>query len=388
MKNIYLDYAATTPMAAEVLEAMQPYYKKEFGNAGALHSFGQHANAAIDNARETIAIELNTEFNEIIFTGSATEANNYIIRGAVKSFLKSKTYNLKPRIVISAIEHESVFETAEDLKKDGVDVVIVPVSKDGIVDIEKLREALNENTVIVSVIYASNVIGVIQPIGEIVKIIQEFRREHNSEYPLFHTDAAQAFQFMKPDMKESGIDALTLSAQKIYGPKGIGALALRKEWLTKVSPLITGGTQEFGYRAGTQNTPAIVGFGKAVELAGQERDKRTKHIGELRDLLWAGIKKIAPNAELNGSQERRLPNNLHVSFPGQDNQELLIKLDQAGIAVSIGSACSVRARQASRIVLELGTGEERAMNCIRFTLGEPTTKEEINEALQRIESLV
>ena len=374
-------------MAPDVEKAMQPYYREDFGNAGALHSFGQRANAAIDSAREIIAKELNVEFNEVIFTGSATEANNHILRGVAKNFLKPSTSNLKPRIIISAIEHESVFETANDLEKNGVEVIKIPVSKEGIIDIEKLKDALDENVAVVSIIFASNVIGIIQPIKEVSEIIKNFRAETGNEYPLFHTDAVQALQFTNLDMEELGVDALTLSGQKIYGPKGVGALAIKKQWLTRVAPLVTGGTQEFGYRAGTPNTPAIVGFGKAVEIVASDREKESGRVEELRDMLWDGIQKIVPSSELNGSKENRLPNNLHVSFPGHDNQELLIKLDQAGVAVSIGSACSVRSRKASRVVLELGLGEERATNSIRFTLGRNTTEEEIKEALNRITSL-
>ena len=375
-------------MHPDVKKAMEPYFAEDFGNADSLHLFGQRASAAIDKAREGIAGELNADFDGIIFTGSATEANNHIIRGAVRSFLKPNTSNLKPKIVISAIEHESILETAEDLEKYGVTIVKIPVSKDGIIDTATLKKELDENTAIVSVIFASNVIGTIQPIKEIGEIIKNFRKETESEYPLFHTDAVQAFQFMKLDMKELGVDALTLSAQKIYGPKGVGVLAIRKNWLRHISSLITGGAQEFGHRAGTQNTPGIVGFGKAVEIITSDREEESVRVEKLRDKLWSGIKKIVPGAELNGSETNRLPNNLHVSFTGHDNQKLLIKFDQAGIAVSIGSACSIRSRKASRIVLELGLGEERAVNSIRFTLGRNTTDEETYEALKRMEDLL
>jgi len=385
MDKIYLDYAAATPMAEEVYRAMEPYYRENFGNAGSLHSFGQHANAAIDNSRESIAKELGVDFGEIIFTSSATEANNYILRGAVVGF---KPKNEKTRVVISSIEHESIFETAEDLEKWGVEVIKVPVSREGIIDTSKLKDSIDENTAIVSIIFASNVVGTIEPIKEIAEAVKKFRKKSGSEYPLFHTDAVQALQFIKLNAKDLGVDAITLSAQKIYGPKGVGALAIKKEWLSKVASLVTGGTQEFGYRAGTPNTPGIVGFGKAVELVSKNRENESKRIAKLRDKLWEGIKKIMPNAEINGSETNRLPNNLHVSFPGNDNQDLLIKLDQAGIAVSIGSACSIRSRQASRVVMELGIGEERATNSIRFTLGRNTTEEEIKETLKRISNLV
>lgn len=370
-------------MHPDVERAMAQYYREDFGNAGALHIFGQRANAAIDDAREIIAGELNTKLGEIIFTGSATEANNQILRGAVKNFEGSK-----PKIIISVIEHESVFETAEDLEKSGAEVVKIPVSSEGIVNTEKIKEELDENTAVVSVIFVSNVIGTIQPIKEIGKVIKEFRKNTGGEYPIFHSDAVQALQFIKLDIEELGLDALTLSAQKIYGPKGVGTLAIRGGWLPRVGAFIMGGAQEYGLRAGTPNTPGIVGFGKAVEIVARDRKEESKRIGELRDKLWKDIKEIAPDAEINGSEEERLPNNLHVSFPGRDNQDLLIKLDQAGLAVSIGSACSVRARKASRVVTELGLSEERATNSIRFTLGRNTTEEEIEEALKRIADIV
>ena len=375
-------------MHPNVEEIMRSYFRGDFGNAGSLHSFGQRANAGIESAREIIANELGINPNEIIFTGSATEANNHILRGAVVGFKETRDNGQAIRIITSSIEHESVFETAEDLEKNGVEIVKIPVSSDGVIDTDKLKEELGENTAVVSVIFASNVIGTIEPIKEVSEIIKNFRKEKGSKYPLFHTDAVQAFQFLKLDMGKFGIDALTLSAQKIYGPKGVGILALREDWLTRVAPLIAGGTQEFGYRAGTPNTPGIVGFGKAVEIVTSNREEESERVEKLRDMLWAGIKKIVPDAELNGSEKIRLPNNLHVSFPGQDNQELLIKLDQAGLAVSIGSACSIRSRKASRVVLELGLGEERATNSIRFTLGRNTTEEEIEETLKRISSLV
>jgi len=383
MKNIYLDYAAATPMHPDVENVMKQFYREDFGNAGALHAFGQRANAAIDNARETIANELGTRLNEVIFTASATEANNQVIRGAVKNFKGER-----PKIIISAIEHESVFETAEELEKDGVEVVKIPVSEGGIVDISKLKDALDKNTVIVSIVFASNVIGTIEPIEEIAEVIKDFRNETGSEYPLFHTDAVQAFQFINLDIERLGVDALTLSAQKIYGPKGVGVLALKEEWLDRIPPFVTGGTQESGLRAGTPNTPGIVGFAKAVELVMEDRSRESKRIRELRDKLWYEIKKAVPGAELNGSEKERLPNNLHVSFPGHDNQDLLIKFDQEGLAVSIGSACSVRARKASRVVMALRLGEERATNSIRFTLGRNTTEEEIDNAIKRIVEII
>ncbi len=379
MKRIYLDYAAATPVADEVLESMEPYLSDKFGNAGALHSFGQEASSAIDNSREVIADELGAKFKEVIFTGSATEANNLLIRGVVNS-----SGIKKPRIIISGIEHESVFEVAEEIKSIGIDVIVIPVSSGGIIDVKRLQESLSENTICVSVIYASNVIGVVQPIGEIGEIIKNFRGKNGSIYPLFHTDAAQAFQFFRLKVADLGVDSLTLSGQKIYGPKGVGALFLSEGWRGRISPLIRGGSQEFGLRAGTSNTPAIVGFAKAVEYISGERESEAERIGKLRDYLWQRLRGSFQGVELNGSETKRLPNNLNIYFPRVDSQEALVKLDKCGIAVSIGSACSARARRPSRVVSALGLGAGRAESSIRITLGRPTTMEEIEDSADRI----
>lgn len=387
MERIYLDFAAATPVAEEVKKAMEPYFSEKYGNAGSLHVFGQEAHAALDRARDNIAKEFGASFRGVVFTSSATEANNWVLRGAVKTFLQAGKKG-RAKIIISSIEHESIEETAADLESEGVEVVRIPVSELGIVDVHKLEESLDERTVIVSIIYGSNVVGTVQPIPEIASIVQAFRAQRGSLYPLFHTDAVQAAQFQKIAIQELGVDALTLSSQKIYGPKGAGALVLREETARCLAPLVTGGAQEFGLRAGTENIPAIVGFGKAVELAAQCRDAEAKRVAELRDYFWQELQRAVPNVLLNGSETHRLPNNLHVSFVGRDNQELLIQLDQVGIAASIGSACSVRARTASRVVLALGVGEERATNCIRFTLGRQTTKEVIDTALSRIVQLL
>lgn len=379
MKEIYLDYAAATPVAKEVLEEMKPYFTEEFGNAGALHSFGQRANGAIDKSREIIANEIGAKFNEIIFTGSATEANNHILRGIIK---RSKIE--KPQIIISAIEHESILSTSEDLEKGGVDVITIPVSKEGIADINKLKKVLSERTVCVSVIHASNVIGTIQPIIEIADVIKEFREENSSVYPLFHTDTVQAFQFMKIDVRELGVDSLTISSQKIYGPKGVGALYLDKKRTSLVAPFVTGGMQEFGQRSGTENIPGIVGFGRAAELIVKDREGEAERIKNLRDYFWTELQKGVHDISLNGSQENRLPNNLNISFPGKNSQELLIKLDQVGVAVATDSACLMRAGRPSRVITALGIDSYRAINSLRITLGRPTTREEIDIAIRKI----
>ncbi len=380
MDRIYLDYAASTPVDPEVLRAILPYFAEKFGNPGSLHSFGQEAMAAVDISRETIAKAIRADFREIIFTGSATEANNLALRGSIKSVMRHGSSVTSPRIIVSAVEHESILETARDLEKEGVEVVYVPVSRSGIVDLEKLKSSLNERTLFISVMYAQNEIGTIQPIAEIARIIREFRGKN--PYPLFHTDAVQAFQFFDCDAKKIGVDMMTLSAHKIYGPKGIGALYVRNG--ADITPLITGGGQEFGLRSGTENVPLIVGFAKAVEIVSSVRRQASRRTGELRDYFWDELKKIYPRAEINGSEKsfERLPNILNVYFPEYFAEDLLAKFDLAGLAVSAGSACRSRAVGSSYVIEALGYSKDRAKRSIRFSFGRPTKKEEINGALR------
>lgn len=413
MKRIYLDYAATTPVDPAVLRAMQPYFSEKFGNAGSLHSFGQEAMAALDRSREIIATSIGADFREIIFTGSATEVNNLVLRGVAAR-------SSEPRIIVSSVEHESVLETARDLDKEGVDVVYLPVDKTGLVDLKKLEASLNENTVLVSVMYANNEIGTIQQVAAIAKIISDFRsqianrksfgaKEKSDKcptpgaMPLFHTDASQAFQFLDCSVLDRGVDFMTFSSHKIYGPKGVGALYMkqtsaRSPFSAPLSPVMTGGDQEFGLRSGTENIPAIVGFAKAVELLVNLNKLTNKNIANLRDELWRGIKKIYPKAEINGTPITKssecknkkgnlqsLPNILNVYFPGREAQDLLTKFDLHGLAVSSGSACRARASLSSYVIEELGYSKERARSSIRFSLGRPTMKKEIAHTLRIIE---
>ncbi len=470
MERIYLDYAATTPMDEEVKKAMAPYFSDKFGNPSSLHSFGQEAMAAVDESREKIAQSINADFREIIFTGSATEANNLALRGVVKS-VKRQMLNVKcPRIIVSAIEHDSILETCRDLERENVEIIYLPVNKQGVVDLKKLKESLNERTVLVSIMYANNEIGTIQPITKIAKIIRNFRDElriknyelskknniHNSSfmlhnsYPFLHTDAVQAFQFLNCDVNPStgelgvdpthnqvmcGVDLMTLSAHKIYGPKGIGVLYInsklqnpnykqiqnsmptgRQAKFQILNPIVTGGEQEFGLRSGTENVPAIVGFAKAVKLVSNSRELENKRVKQLTDYFWRKLKKISPKAEVNGimnaevngimNQELRimnqklknksiihnslfmLPNILNIYFPNQNAQDLLMALDLNGIAVSSGSACSARATKPSHVLKAIGLSDKKIKNSLRFSLGKFTTKEQINHALKIIKKII
>ncbi len=395
MKNkIYLDYAASTPVAPEVSRAMEPYFSEKFGNPGSLHFFGQEAINAVDRSRKSIAESIGAKFEEIIFTGSATEANNLALRGVLRRFLIQDSRIKNPRVVVSAIEHESVLETARDLEKSGIEVIYLPVDGRGIIDLASLKKSVNEVTVLVSVMYANNEIGSVQPIAEAAKIINNFRPKKTGErsdrqaFPLFHTDAAQAFQFLDCNIQNLGVDMMTLSSHKIYGPKGIGALCVRNKTRglkiengqsNFLSPLVTGGGQEFGMRSGTENVPSIVGFAEAIVLAAAAREKETKRIGELRDYFWSELKKIAPDSELNGDTYNSLPNILNVYFPEQEAQFLLTRLDLAGVAAASGSACRSRAMESSYVIEALGFSAARAKRSIRFSLGRQTTKKDIEK---------
>jgi len=426
-----LDYAATTPMDMKVKKAMAPYFSAPpaggFGNPGSLHFFGQKAMTAVDESREKIAKAINADFREIIFTGSATEANNLALRGIVKKF-KIKDLRFKiPRIIVSAIEHDSILETCRDLEREEIEIIYLPVNKQGIIDLKKLKESLNERTVLVSIMCANNEIGIVQNIAGISKIIKDFKKENFfSKYPLFHTDAVQAFQFLDCDVNKLGVDLMTLSAHKIYGPKGIGTLYINsklqtpnykqilnsknkiqnkktKIWdlgfgiwdLPVVKPLTTGGGQEFGLRSGTENVAAIVGFAKAIELVSNSRELENKRVRQLTDYFWRELKKLSPKAEINGLKDlrfmiydlRKLPNILNVYFPNQNSQDLLIKLDLNGIAVSSGSACSARATKPSHVLKAIGLSDKKIKSSLRFSLGKFTTKEEINRALKIIKKL-
>ncbi|MEY4731660.1 MAG: hypothetical protein RL681_606 [Candidatus Parcubacteria bacterium] len=430
-KRIYLDYAASTPVDARVLRAMEPYFSVQFGNPGSLHAFGQEAIAAVDRSREIIAQALGADFREILFTGSATEANNLALRGVLgalrrhsfgtggspapaagdrlrsrsaaprwqagdqarrnsESFLKNAAETVPPRLIVSAIEHESILETARDLERQGVEVVVIPVDRLGRIDMKKLVRALDERTALVSVMYANNEIGTIQPIAELSAAIRRFReRQNKGAWPLFHTDAVQAFQLLSCKPEELGVDLMTLSAHKLYGPKGIGVLYVRKK--TPLSAVVTGGGQEFGLRSGTENIPAIVGFAEAVRLADRSRQKERERLYALMRDAWSGIRRQVRGATVNGVQiaarEERLPNIMSIHVPGMNAEELLTRLDLAHIAASSGSACSARAHEPSHVLRAIGCSVRRANESIRLSFGRQTTKRDIDTVVSVLKQL-
>lgn len=382
-RKVYLDYASTTSVDPKVLIAMMPYFTEKFGNPGAMHGWGQEAQAAVDQARAKIADFFGCDFDEIMFTGSATESNNLAIRGVVMG------RSSPAHIVVSSIEHKSVLETCRALEHDGAEVTYVPVTKDGFVRPEDVRNAIKANTVLVSIMYVNNEIGTIQPIAEIAKITRSKNYElpvMGYQLPVFHTDAAQALNYLDCNVKNLGVDMLTFSAHKIYGPKGIGGLYLKKG--TPIAPLVTGGNQEKGVRSGTENVPYIVGLGKAVEIAKKLQDKETTRLTALRDYFIEKVLKNIPNAELNGSKENRIANNANFLFRGVLANNLLIALDLAGIGASAGSTCSIKTVTPSEVLVALGRSEEEARQSVRFTLGRGTTKRDADYGVSVLRKII
>ncbi|MBI2452666.1 MAG: cysteine desulfurase [Parcubacteria group bacterium] len=376
-KALYLDYASSTPVDPAVLVAMMPYLKQEYGNPSSLHGFGQKAAAALECSRQVAARFLGCGADEIIFTSGATEANNLAIQGVLRQ-------TTKPHVITLAIEHESVLAPIQKLEKEGIaEATYISVSRAGIVNPEDIGKAIKENTVLVSVQYANSEIGTVQPIAEIGRII----RQKKKSSVVFHTDAVQAANFLDCNVETLGVDCLTLSAHKIYGPKGAGLLFVRKG--VALNPLLEGGSQEGGLRSGTENIPAIVGMAKALaELIGPKTGVEAVRVKHMRDQLIRGVLGRVPESSCTGSLEQRLPNNAHFTFARVEGKDLVMLLDQKGIAVSSGSACSERSQEPSHVLLALGMSSKEAMGSLRITLGKRTTKEDIVRVLKTLPSLV
>ncbi len=362
--KVYLDNAATTPIAPEVLEAMLPFLKEKFGNASSLHQWGREAREAIENARTIIAQKLNCEVSEVIFTSSGTESNNMAIKGiAFANRDKGK------HIITQKTEHPCVLNTCKWLERHGFEVTYLDVDEYGMVRLEDLEAAIREDTILVSIMHANNEIGTVQPIEEIAKIC----REHEV---YFHTDACQSFTKETLDVKRFGIDLVTINAHKIHGPKGVGALIVREG--VKIEPLLHGGGHEFGLRSGTENVAGIVGFGKAVEIAKPEHNE---YMRKLRDLLIRRVLDEIERVRLNGHPTRRLCNNTNFTFYGIEGGSLVLRLDARGIAASTGSACSSIKLEPSHVLLAVGLKPEEALGSLRLTLSRYNTKEEIKYAI-------
>ncbi|MBI4114588.1 MAG: cysteine desulfurase [Candidatus Niyogibacteria bacterium] len=386
MRRIYLDYASTTPVDPEVVLAMEPYWNKTFGNAGSIHACGQEGMKAVDDAREVLKNFLGASaLREIIFTGSATEANNIALQGVIQRFAFRN--GKKTHAITTVIEHPSVLEPLRKMEVKGlVDITYIRPSRDGIVDPEEIRKALRPETVLVSVGYANNEIGVIQPISEISKIIRDFSNGI-SKLPYFHTDSAQAAQYLDMNVENLGIDLMTISAHKIYGPKGIGGLFMRGG--IELEPLLYGGGQEYGIRPSTQNVPLIVGFARAIEiLTPKEGNAWNDMAKKLQAYALEKIQDIHPAVEVNGSLEHRLPHNLNICFPGKEAELLLIGLSEKGICVSSGAACSSRSQKPSHVIQGIGKTERDARSSLRITLGRTTTKNDIDRFIDSLQELL
>jgi len=397
-KRVYLDYAATTPLAPEVLKDMEPYLKDKYGNASSLHSFGQEALAAIDEARQKVAQFLGCSSGEIIFTSGATEADNLAIKGIVERY-KIQDTRYKIHIITSAIEHPAVMETCESLNKEGVEITYIKPNKEGIVGVKDVERAIKENTVLVSIMYANNEVGTIQPVREIGKMIEAENREQRTKNKIiFHTDAVQAINYLDCNVDHLHVDLLSLSGHKIYGPKGVGALYIRKG--TPIKRIQDGGAHEYGLRAGTENVPGIVGLGGAINniqyftrqsfapqnLGGQASN--IQYLKRLRDKLIDNVLKNIPNSQLNGSRELRLPNNANFSFKGIEGESLLISLDMEGFACSTGSACAAKKLAPSHVLLAMGLSPLEAHSSLRITLGKYTTEKEIDKFLEILPKII
>ena len=374
MRKVYLDYAATTPVHPEVSEAMQPYFSEKFGNPSSIHSFGREAKAAIDEARDKVASLLGAKSEEIVFTSGGTEADNFALEGI--AFANEHKGN---HIIITPIEHHAVIEPAKFLEKRGFKITYLPVDKYGLVDPEDVKKAVTSKTILISVMHANNEIGTIEPIAEIGKITKE-------KGIYFHTDAVQTVGAIPVKVNELNVDLLSASAHKLYGPKGVGMLYIRKG--TKISRYLHGGEQEKGRRASTENVPGIVGFGKAVEIASKELPERAKHLIPLRDKLIKGIFEKIEDVHLNGHPEKRLPNNVNLCIERVEGESMLLNLDLEGIAASTGSACSSGSLEPSHVLMAIGVSQELAHGSLRFTLGRLTTEEDIDYVLEVLPRIV
>lgn len=374
MRNVYLDYSATTPVKKEVLSEMLPYFTENYGNPSSLYTIGLESKEALDNARSKVASLVGAQPEEIFFTGCGTEADNWAILGVA-----DKLRNKGNHIITSKIEHHAVLHTCEFLEKHGYDVTYVDIDKDGFIDVDKLKAAVTDKTILISVMLINNEIGTIQPVKEIA----QFAKEHGI---LMHTDAVQAVGNMHIDVKDMGVDMLSMSAHKIYGPKGVGALYMRKG--LRIPNFMNGGAQENGRRAGTENLAGIVGFGKAAELAEKNLDAHIEHCSALRNYLADQVMEKIPNVFINGSMEKRHPGNINFTFQYIEGEAMLLYLDAVGISVSTGSACSSKSLKPSHVLTALGVDVEKIHGTLRMTVGDMTTKEDIDYVVENLSNVV
>ncbi len=373
MKRIYLDYAATTPVHDEVVQAMTPHWSEHFGNPSSIYSYGQEAKGTIEDAREKVAELIGASPEEIVFTSGGTEADNFAIKGTAFAAKKGK------HIITSGIEHHAIHETCSFLERHGFEVTYLPVDGHGLVDANALGEAITKETILVSVMHANNEVGTVQPIAALAAIAREAG-------VYFHSDAVQTVGHIPTDVNELGVDLLSISAHKLYGPKGVGALYVRKG--TRLVPFMHGGGQERNRRGGTENVPGIAGFGKAAEIAAKETPEEAERLTVFRQRLIEGILGTIDDSRLNGHPEQRLPNNVNVSIDYVEGESMLLNLDLEGICASTGSACSSASLEASHVLLAMGLAHEQAHASLRFTMGKWTEAEHVDRVLEVLPPIV
>lgn len=373
-KKVYLDNAATTQMRPEVLDAMMPFMIEAFGNPSSIHSFGRRARAAVDEAREKVARLVGAKEQEIVFTSGGSEADNLALFGVALA-----RRNKGRHIITSSVEHHAVYDTCKFLKDFGFEVTYLPVDSDGLVHVDSLKDALRDDTILVSIMHANNEVGTIQPIRELAEVAKE-------KGVLFHTDAVQTVGNIPVNVNELNVDLLSMSAHKFYGPKGIGALYVRRG--IRLVPHIHGGAQERNRRAGTENVSGVVGLAKALEIATAELDTEMPRISGLRDKLIAGIEEKIERVKLNGHRTKRLPGNVNFSFEYIEGESILLNLDLNGIAASSGSACTSGSLEPSHVLLSMGLSHEMAHGSVRFTLGHFNTEEDVDRVMEVLPGII
>ena len=374
MRNVYLDYSATTPVKEEVLKEMIPYFTEKFGNPSSLYDMGLESKEAVDKARQQVAALINADPSEIYFTAGGTEADNWAVFGTAEKFRAKENH-----IITTKVEHHAMLHSCAYLEKEGYDVTYLDIDKDGRVDLKQLEDAITDKTILISIMLVNNEIGTIEPVKEAAAIAKKHKI-------LFHTDAVQALGNVPIDVKDMGIDMMSMSSHKIYGPKGIGALFIRKG--VRIDNYMHGGAQENNRRAGTENLAGIVGFGKAAQLAKENFDAHVKHSSQMRDYLKDRILSEIPDTFVNGTMDGRHPGNLNVTFEYIEGESILLLLNQFGISVSTGSACSSKSLEPSHVLAALGVPDEMIHGTVRFTVGDMTTKEDIDYVVDNLKTVV
>lgn len=370
----YFDHAATTRVKEEVLREMIPYFNMQYGNASSIYSIARQSKRAIEDARQKVANAINSKVKEIYFTSCGTESDNLALKGVAYANMQKGKH-----IITSKIEHPAILESCKTLEKQGFIITYLNVNEEGFISLEELEKSIRPDTILISIMFANNEIGTIEPIKQIGEIAKKYQI-------IFHTDCVQAIGNAKIDVNEMNIDLLSMSAHKFYGPKGVGALYVREG--IQFDRIQDGGHQEKNKRSGTENVAGIVGLGKAIEIAYKNLDEHIKKLTELRDYYFSQLRKKIPNCKINGSIEKRLPGNANVSFPNVDGEELLLKLDEKGICASTGSACSSGSSNPSHVLVAIGLDKEFANGALRITLGDDNTKEDIDFLVEQLLKII